>query len=228
MARLVRAVPALTLVVVAALLSACSESHEPAPFSASELSGTPAPVGTPTPSPVATTPPVPLTSSGRPTTSKAARPTPDPTGEVIVTNPAFPAGRDEMTALVAVRDYSSQLLAGLDSGSSAQLRRLSASTCEQCRRDADLVDQRVKLGRHFENLDGTKGWRQLIVGSRGRLEGDYVSRAQVIEAPNRFLERDGRVIKVNAKPVVYNSVYVVRVGPGGVASILSITEAPSS
>lgn len=229
MARHPRPVTALALTLSLGALTACSSS-DPQPFAAP----TPSTSAAMTSLPTQTATPVPSATQSK--AHSTAIPTnsplmlPDATrarATAIVTNPAAPASVDEMRALLAVQQYSLELVSGLASGSSATLRSLSASTCGQCKDDANLLDQRVKSGRHFQNLDGSTGWRQLIVGTRGRLNGNYVANAAIVEAPSRYLEGNGKLIHLNPKPTVYNSTYVVHVPERGNVKIVSITEAPS-
>jgi len=204
---------------LAIALTACS----PAPPSAAFPTATATPTASLTSVPDRRVPTTARAQSVPPSRPKS-KPSPRPSATVVVTPPGQPISSGQLVALEAVRDYSIQLLAGIGDRSSARLRALSAPDCRQCRSDAELIDERVKLGRRFVNLDGTVGWSQIVIGLRPPLGDEYVVNAQLVEAPNKFVGTGGRVIQLNRRSKYYRSTYVVKVSEPNKPQIVSITD----
>ncbi len=187
--------------VVAIALTACSPSPQPAAFPTA--SATPTSV-----SAMSTVSPSPTALPTRLTTQSPS--SPSPSNVVVVSPPGRPFVAGEQGALITVRDYALQLRFALSTGSSTRLRQLSAPECRQCAEDARLIDERISAGRHFVNFNGSDGYRSLVVGPRGRDGKAFIVHLEITDSPNRFVDRMGKTIQVNAHIVSYVFVCVVR------------------
>ncbi len=205
--RLIAAVVALSL---AALATACSPAEPAATFP------TASPVTSATSSNTASPRHVPnKTSFSSPSRSPIATPSrpseaPGPATTVLVSPPGREYFQGEREALEVVQQYATQLRSSLTTGSSEGLRRLSGPECQQCAQDANLIDQRIKEGRRFVNLDGSEGYRRLAVGPRGRSGSMVVVNLEITDSPNRFIDGSGKTLRLNSSPVTFSFTCLVR------------------